>query len=208
MSTLFHHREDAEDPDLQVYSRRISLRAPPLPNLCPVLTIPPGRAADWHQRIGTYETLPAPKCVAFRKDMPQPLWELRLNPDYGTLPGVPLLEALQGVGVLGAGVPPYSQRAVSMNIYWPQMGNFDYEEWFESADIGSVPLNIVAFLIADLYRKLFERVGPSIHAASPRWQIRPQEDAFGVCFGQLRLTRLYSYDYTRVYPEIVVVTPR
>ena len=49
--------------------------------------------------------------------MPQPLWELRLNPDYGTLPGVPLLEALQGVGVLGAGVPPYSQRAVSMNIY-------------------------------------------------------------------------------------------
>ena len=49
--------------------------------------------------------------------MPQPLWELRLNPDYGTLPGVPLLEALQGVGILGAGVPPYSQRAVSMNIY-------------------------------------------------------------------------------------------
>lgn len=49
--------------------------------------------------------------------MPQPLWELRLNPDYGTLPGVPLLEALQGVGVLGAGVPAYSQRAVSMNIY-------------------------------------------------------------------------------------------
>lgn len=139
MSTLFHHREDAEDPDLQIYSRRISLRAPPLPNLvsvtfpatrlvtsflihlmllqCPILTIPPGRAADWHQHIGTYETLPAPKCVAFRKDMPQPLWELRLNPDYGTLPGVPLLEALQGVGVLGAGVPPYSQRAVSMNIY-------------------------------------------------------------------------------------------
>ena len=83
----------------------------------PVLTIPPGRAADWHQRIGTYEILPAPKCVAFRKDLPQPLWELRLNPDYGTLPGVPLLEALQGVGVLGAGVPAYSQRAVSMNIY-------------------------------------------------------------------------------------------
>jgi len=55
--------------------------------------------------------------VAFRKDLPQPLWELRLNPDYGTLPGVPLLEALQGVGVLGAGVPAYSQRAVSMNIY-------------------------------------------------------------------------------------------
>lgn len=44
-----------------------------------------------------------------------------------------------------------------MRIFqWPQMGNFDYEEWFESADIGSVPLNIVAFLIADLYRKLFE----------------------------------------------------
>lgn len=111
------------------------------------------------------------------------------------------------------------------------MGNFDYEEWFESADIGSVPLNVVAFLIADLYRKFFEvrglsalalsprsrsdgrcsitqRVGPSIRAVSPRWQIRPREDAFGICFGQLRLTRLYSYDYTRVYPEIVVVTPR
>jgi len=83
----------------------------------PVLTVPPGRAAGWHQRIGMCETLPAPKCVAFRKDLPQPLWELRLNPDYGTLPGVPLLEALQSVGVLGAGVPAYLDRAVSMNIY-------------------------------------------------------------------------------------------
>jgi hypothetical protein len=63
------------------------------------------------------ETLPAPKCVAFRKNLPQPLWELRLNPDYGTLPGVPLLEALQNVGVLGADVPAYLGRAVSMNIY-------------------------------------------------------------------------------------------
>ena len=83
----------------------------------PVLTVPPGRAAGWHQRIGMCETLPAPKCVAFRKDLPQPLWELRLNPDYGTLPGVPLLEALQSVGVLGADVPAYLDRAVSMNIY-------------------------------------------------------------------------------------------
>ena len=41
------------------------------------------------------------------------------------------------------------------------MGNFDYEEWFESADISSVPLNIVAFLIADLYRKFFEVRGLS-----------------------------------------------
>jgi hypothetical protein len=83
----------------------------------PVLTIPPGRAAGWHQRIGMCETLPAPKCVAFRKDLPQPLWELRLNPDYGTLPGIPLLEALQSVGVLGADVPAYLDRAMSMNIY-------------------------------------------------------------------------------------------
>jgi len=83
----------------------------------PVLTVPPGRAAGWHQRIGMCETLPAPKCVAFRKDLPQPLWELRLNPDYGTLPGVPLLEALQSVGVLGADVPAYLDRAMSMNIY-------------------------------------------------------------------------------------------
>jgi hypothetical protein len=82
-----------------------------------VLTIPPGRAADWHQRIGTCETLPFPKCVALRKDLPQPVWELRLNPDYGTLPGIPLLEALQGVGVLGADVPAYAQCAVSMNVY-------------------------------------------------------------------------------------------
>jgi hypothetical protein len=36
------------------------------------------------------------------------------------------------------------------------MGNFDYEEWFESPDIGSLPLSVVAFVIADLYRKLFE----------------------------------------------------
>ena len=39
------------------------------------------------------------------------------------------------------------------------MGKFDYEEWFESADIGSMPVNIVAFLIADLYRKFFEVCG-------------------------------------------------
>jgi len=36
MSTLFHSREDTEDPDLRIYSRRISLRAPPLPNLVSV----------------------------------------------------------------------------------------------------------------------------------------------------------------------------
>jgi hypothetical protein len=33
-STLFRCRDETdEDPDLQMYSRRISLRAPPLPNL-------------------------------------------------------------------------------------------------------------------------------------------------------------------------------
>jgi hypothetical protein len=32
-STLFLYRDEKEDPDLRTYSRRISLRAPPLPNL-------------------------------------------------------------------------------------------------------------------------------------------------------------------------------
>lgn len=207
-STLFRWRDDMEDPDLRKYSRRISLRAPPLPNLNPVLTIPPGRAADWHQRIGTYETLPPPKHVAHRKNLPQPLWELRLNPDYGTLPGIPFLEALQGVGVVGADVPAFADRLMKMNIYWPQAGLVDYEEWFESVDIGSVPLSSVTYVVADLYRDLFERVGPRIRAVSPEWQIRSRDGNMGICFGQLRLTRLYSYDYVRVYPEIVVVTPR
>ena len=83
----------------------------------PVLTIPPGRAADWHQRIGTYENLPPPKHVAHRKSLPQPVWELRLNPDYGTLPGIPLLEALQGVGAVGADMPAYAERLMKLNIY-------------------------------------------------------------------------------------------
>jgi len=174
----------------------------------PVLTIPPGRAADWHQRIGTCETLPPPKNVALRKSLPQPVWELRLNPDYGTLPGLPLLEALQCVGVLGADFPIYSDRRVMLNIYWPQPGHFDYEMWFESLDIASVPLRQVAYVIADLYRDLFERVGPRLQPISPRWQIQSRDDVTGISFGQLRLTRLYSYDFTRVYPEIVVVTPR
>ena len=39
MSTLFQWREDTEDPDLRIYTRRISLRAPPLPNLVSV-TLP------------------------------------------------------------------------------------------------------------------------------------------------------------------------
>lgn len=111
------------------------------------------------------------------------------------------------------------------------MGHVDYEEWFESVDIGSVPLSAVAYVVADLYRDLFEvcvpracpflgltgggsglhvtqRAGPMIRAVSPEWQIRSREDSMGICFGQLRLARLYSYDYVRVYPEIVVVTPR
>ena len=99
-----------------------------------------------------------------------------------------------------------------------------------------MPLRAVAFVIADLYRKFFEvwgdfqlavtlrsvldltvslfwfsitqRVGPSIRAVSSQWQIRPRDDAFGIFFGQLRLTRLYFYDYMRIYPEIVVVTSR
>jgi hypothetical protein len=39
MSTLYHRRDDDEDPDLQVYSRRISLRAPPPPNLVCIKTV-------------------------------------------------------------------------------------------------------------------------------------------------------------------------
>ena len=63
------------------------------------------------------ETLPPPKNVALRKNLPQPVWELRLNPDYGTLPGVPLLEALQGMGAVGADVPAYAERLMKLNIY-------------------------------------------------------------------------------------------
>jgi hypothetical protein len=36
------------------------------------------------------------------------------------------------------------------------VGQVDYEEWFESVDIGSVPLGAVAYVVADLYRDLFE----------------------------------------------------
>ena len=36
------------------------------------------------------------------------------------------------------------------------MGQVDYEEWFESVDIGSVPIIAVANVVADLYRDLFE----------------------------------------------------
>jgi hypothetical protein len=36
------------------------------------------------------------------------------------------------------------------------MGQVDYEEWFESVDIGSVPIGSVAYVVADLYRDLFE----------------------------------------------------
>ncbi|KAI0246793.1 hypothetical protein BJV78DRAFT_1251324 [Lactifluus subvellereus] len=204
MSAVYRRREETGD----LYSRRVSLRAPPAPNPRPVLSIPPGRTADWHQRIGTCETLPPPKRAASGRSMPQPVWELRLNPDYGTLPGIPLLEALQGVGAVGANLPIYSDRPVTLNIYWPQLGDVDYEEWFSSPDIASAPLGEVACIIAELYRGLFERVGPKIKPISKEWQIRPRDDASGICFGQLRLTRLYSFDGTRIYPEIVAVIRR
>ncbi len=32
----------------------------------------------------------------------------------------------------------------------------DYEEWFESVDTGSVLLSTVVYIVADLYRDLFE----------------------------------------------------
>jgi len=41
---------------------------------------------------------------------------------------------------------------------------------------------------------LTQRVGPRIRAVSPEWQIRSRADRMGICFGQLRLARLYSYD--------------
>ena len=53
-----------------------------------------------------------------------------------------------------------------------------------------------------------QRVGSKIQASTRQWQIRPRDNARGICFGQLRLTQLYSYDGTLIYPEIVVVTPR
>jgi hypothetical protein len=200
-------------------------------------------------------TLPRPKRASY---VSQPVWELRLNPDYGTLPGVPLLEALHGVGIVGADVPIYTDRPVKLNIYvctfflvlaiwstllnhflrfalfqWPQSGQIDYEEWFESPDIASAPLGRVVCIVAGLYRNFFEvrafpssepgflyclsdlilsrlatitqRVGPKIKAVSEEWQIRPRDSATGIYFGQLRLTRLYSYDGTQIYPEIVAL---
>ena len=66
-----------------------------------------------------WEAIPPPKRVACGNgnSLAQPIWELRLNPDYGTIPGIPLLEALHGVGVVGAQVPIYSGRMVKLNIY-------------------------------------------------------------------------------------------
>jgi hypothetical protein len=61
---------------------------------CPILMVLLGHAAGWHQGIGMWETLLALKCMAFRKDLPQPLWKLCLNLNYDTLPCI-LLEALQ-----------------------------------------------------------------------------------------------------------------
>jgi hypothetical protein len=99
----------------------------------PVLTIPPGRAADWHQSVGTWEILPQPKRIAHGNGnrLAQPIWELRLNPDYGTMPGVPLLEALHGVGIVGAKVPIYSGRVVKLNIYVRVHHSF-FLRWVES----------------------------------------------------------------------------
>ena len=49
--------------------------------------------------------------------MTQPVWELHLNPDYGILPGIPLLEALHGIGIVGSSIPIYTDRPVRLNIY-------------------------------------------------------------------------------------------
>ena len=78
---------------------------------------------------------------------------------------------------------------------------------------GSFLLAVTLYPVLDLTVSSFwfliiQRVGPSIRTVSPQWQIRPRDDAYGIFFGQLRLTRLYSYDYTRIYPEIAVVAPR
>ncbi|KAF8257935.1 hypothetical protein EI94DRAFT_1791388 [Lactarius quietus] len=155
MSTIYHTSEKHD----HFHAGRIEQRPPPAPNPCPILTIPPGRAAGWHQSVGTWETLPPPKRIA-RSDggaLAQPIWELRLNPDYGTIPGIPLLEALRGVGVVGAEVPIYSDHIRKIaNIYWPQIGHVDYEEWFDSVEMVSAPLGKVACVIAVLYRDLFE----------------------------------------------------
>ncbi|KAI0261171.1 hypothetical protein BC834DRAFT_972947 [Gloeopeniophorella convolvens] len=205
MSTMYQTREAYD----QVRDRRISLRAPPAPNPCPVMTIPPGRAADWHQGMRAWEALPPPRHLLSDGCLPQPPWEINLHPDYGTLPGAPLLEALHGIGIVNGHVPIYTERVVRINIYWPQAGNKgDYEEWFDSPDMACAPLANVACIIAELYRGFFERIGRTVQAANPRWQIRQRDSAPGICFGQLRLTRLYSYDGVHIYPEIVAVHHR
>jgi hypothetical protein len=118
--SAIHHSGEKYD---RINARRISLRAPPAPNpvntfflnLCqshpplPCITAPRPdnptrtrrRLAPEHRDVGD---LPPPKRIACGNgNAPaQPIWELRLNPDYGTIPGVPLLEALHGVGVVGA----------------------------------------------------------------------------------------------------------
>ena len=47
-----------------------------------------------------------------------------------------------------------------------------------------------------------QKVWLKIQASNLQWQIRLHDSAEGICFGQLRLAEL------RIYPEIVVVTPR
>ncbi len=63
------------------------------------------------------------------------------------------------------------------------MGHVDYEEWFESVDIGSVPLSGVAYVVADLYRDLFEAC-----------VIRPHPSCLGLTVGDLNYTASWTED--------------
>jgi hypothetical protein len=63
------------------------------------------------------DSLPKRVTRSHFNDLAQPIWELHLNPDYGTIHDIPLLEALHGVGIIGAAVPIYSDRTIKLNIY-------------------------------------------------------------------------------------------
>lgn len=60
-----------------------------------VLTVPSGRAGDWHQTIRMWESSHCRSAsLSYANALVQPIWDLRLNSDYGTTPALPLLEAL------------------------------------------------------------------------------------------------------------------
>ncbi|KAF8264884.1 hypothetical protein EI94DRAFT_1737443, partial [Lactarius quietus] len=145
------------------------------------------------------------KCAFYFKtsSILYPLLTLTQRP-VGTWETLPppkrIARALHGVGVVGAEVPIDSDRILKLNIYV----RVDYEEWFDGVEMASAPLGEVACIIAELAGDM-QRVGPKIQASNHSGRFS-SDNARGICFGQLRLTQLYSYDGIRIYPEIVAVT--